>query len=54
MAQVVTIVTGHVDPDRAHEVADPYREGLKDGPPPEIEETFLLHGEDGRTAILSV
>ena len=41
MAEVVTLVTGLVEPDRAHELIDPYREALKDGPPPDLEETFL-------------
>lgn len=54
MAEVVTIVTGVIAPERAHEVADPYREGLREGPPPDIEETFLLRGERNRMAILSV
>lgn len=54
MAEVVTLVTGRVEPDRAHEVTDPYREALEDGPPPDIEETFLLQAEGGQMAILSV
>lgn len=54
MAEVITIVTGVIDPDRAREVSDPYREGLRDGPPPTLEETFLLRGDGNRMAILSV
>lgn len=54
MAEVVTIVTGVIAPDRAHEVTDPYQEALRDGPPPALEETFLLRGEGGRMGILSV
>jgi hypothetical protein len=54
MAEVVTIVSGLIQPDRLHEVADPYREALKDGPPPDLEETFLLQGDTGQLAILSV
>ncbi|MGH2450089.1 MAG: hypothetical protein ACRDGE_02225 [Candidatus Limnocylindria bacterium] len=53
MAEVVTIVRGLIQPDRVHEVADPYAEALKDGPPPDLEETFLLKG-NGQLAILSV
>jgi hypothetical protein len=48
------MVTGLVQPDRVHEVRDPYREALKDGPPPDLEETFLLQGDAGQMAILSV
>lgn len=41
-------------PERVEEVADPYGERLKHGPPPELEETFLLKGDTGQLAILSV
>ncbi len=54
MSAVVTIVTGRISADRVHEVADPYREALKDGLPPDLEETFLLQGDGGQLAILSV
>lgn len=54
MAEVVTLVSGLIEPGRAHEVLDPYREALQQGPPPEIEETFLLKGDGDQMAILSV
>lgn len=54
MAEVVTLVSGLIEPGRAHEVLDPYREALKQGPPPDIEETFLLKGDANQMAILSV
>ena len=54
MAEVVTLVTGIIAPERVAEVDGPYREGLRDGPPPDLEETFLLQGADGQMAILSV
>ncbi len=54
MSAIVTIVTGRISADRVHEVADPYREALKDGPPPDLEQTFLLQGDGGQLAILSV
>ena len=54
MAETVTIVTGLIQPDRVREVADPYEEALRDGPPPDLEETFLLKGDAGQLAILSV
>jgi len=54
MAEVVTLVTGSVAPERFEEVARPYREGVRSGPPPTIEETFLLRADDGGIAILSV
>jgi hypothetical protein len=54
MSKVVTLVTGLIGADRAHEVIDPYREALKSGPPAEIEETFLLKGDGDQIAILSV
>lgn len=44
MAEVVTIVRGLIQPDRVHEVADPYAEALKDGPPPDLEETSCSRG----------
>lgn len=54
MAEVVSMVTGLVQPDRVHEVSDPYREALRDGPPPDLEDTFLLRRDAGQLAILSV
>lgn len=54
MAEVVTFVTGHIQPDRVAEVVGPYQEALKNGPPPDLEETFLLTGDAGQVAILSV
>ncbi|NJD28270.1 MAG: hypothetical protein FIA92_08225 [Chloroflexi bacterium] len=54
MAEVVSIVTGTVSSDGLQQVADAYRSGLSEGPPPEIEETFLLEADGGRVAILSV
>ncbi|MBA2444509.1 MAG: hypothetical protein H0V49_04170 [Nocardioidaceae bacterium] len=48
MAEVVTLVTGLIDPDRLDEIAGLYREALKDGPPPDLEETFLLRGNTGK------
>jgi hypothetical protein len=54
VAEIVTLVSGIVAADRAHEVVDPYREGLESGPPPEIAETFLLREEGDRLSILSV
>jgi hypothetical protein len=54
MAEVVTIVRGVIPAGREHEVVDPYRAGTREGPPPEIEETFLLRSDGGRMAILSV
>jgi hypothetical protein len=54
MAEVVTIVRGAIAAERESEVIRPYREGLKEGPPPAIEETFLLRSVDGQMAIVSV
>lgn len=54
MAEVVTIVTGVIAPERANEISDTYQEALREGPPADIEETFLLRGEGGRIGILSV
>ncbi len=54
MAEAVTIVRGVIAPDRNHEVADRYREAVKDGPPPTLEETFLLQADGGEIAIVSV
>jgi hypothetical protein len=54
MAEVVTIVSGFIEHRRVDEVADPYREAIKDGLPPELEETFLLKGDISRLAIVSV
>ncbi|CAN5646449.1 hypothetical protein BH24CHL9_BH24CHL9_00810 [soil metagenome] len=54
MAEVITLVTGTVAPERVREVLEPYREGVAGGPPPTIEETFLLRSDPGDLAILSV
>lgn len=54
MAEVITMVSGQITPDRIHEVIDPYREALAGGPPATLEETFLLRGEGDQLAILSV
>lgn len=54
MAEVITMVTGQIAPDRVHEVMDPYRQALAGGPPPDLEETFLLQEDGGQLAILSV
>jgi hypothetical protein len=54
MAEVVTLVSGRIQSDRVAEVTDPYREALKNGPPPDLEETFLLAGDAGQVAILTV
>lgn len=48
MAEVVTFVTGHIQTDRVGEIVSPYREALKNGPPPDLEETFLLTGDADR------
>jgi hypothetical protein len=44
MAKVVTLVTGLIQPDCVAEITDPYRNALKNGPPPDLEDTFLLEG----------
>ncbi len=54
MAEVVTLVTGYVEPDRVAEVAETYRKALQSGTPPDLEETFLLGASDGRVGVLSV
>ncbi|MGH2489739.1 MAG: hypothetical protein ACRDFR_09015 [Candidatus Limnocylindria bacterium] len=54
MAEVVTLVTGRIPAERVDEVTDPYRQALKDGPPPTLEETFLLRHEGEEIGILSV
>lgn len=54
MGAVITMVRGKVLPERVSEVADPYREALKEGPPPDLEQTFLLQDADGQLAIMSV
>jgi len=55
MAEVVTLVTGRVRAERVDEVTDPYRQALRDGPPPDLEETFLLRREgEEEIGILSV
>lgn len=54
MAEVVTLVTGVIPAGREGEIVDPYREALTEGPPPDLEETFLLRGDAGEIGILSV
>lgn len=54
MAEVVTMVSGRIEANRIREVVEAYEEGVKDGPPPTIEETFLLRDDSGEMAVLSV
>ncbi len=54
MAEVVTLATGRIAPDRFREVSDPYKEALRSGPPQGLEETFLLKADGAELAILSV
>jgi hypothetical protein len=54
LAEVVSIVSGAIDPARLEEVEDRYTKALKDGPPAAIEETFLLKADDGAIAVVSV
>jgi hypothetical protein len=54
MAEVITVVTGRLPPDRMIELEAAYREVLRDGVPPTLEETFLLRTTDDRVAILSI
>ncbi|CAN5618673.1 hypothetical protein BH23CHL8_BH23CHL8_21120 [soil metagenome] len=54
MAEVVTLVTGTVEPDRVREVVEPYEAALAGAPPPALEETFLLRSGAGELAILTV
>ena len=54
MAEVVTIVSGIVARERANQVIEPYRDALKEGLPPTLEETFLVMGEADQMAIVSV
>jgi catechol 2,3-dioxygenase-like lactoylglutathione lyase family enzyme len=54
MAEVVTLATGTVSADGMRRIAEAFRIGLAGGPPPEIEETFLLEAAAGRVAIMTV
>src|SRR5687768_7739789 len=54
MAEVVTMVSGVIDPGRVDEVLEAYRDALRDGPPPDIGETFLLQEDGHRLSVLSV
>ncbi len=54
MAEVVTLVTGYVEPDTIPEVTATSRKALEGGTPPDLEETFLLSGAAGQVGVLSV
>lgn len=54
MAEVVTHVTGVVQPDGAHQIAEAYRAAVAEGLGPAIEETFLLGADGGRVTIVTV
>ena len=54
MAQLVTIVSGTVPPERVTDVQDEYERSVADRLPPGLERTFLLQSEPGVIAIASV
>ncbi|HEX7173185.1 MAG TPA: hypothetical protein VF365_11350 [Candidatus Limnocylindria bacterium] len=54
MVEVITIVTGNVPEDRLAELERAYRELMRDGVPPMLEDSFLLRANDGRVAIASL
>jgi heme-degrading monooxygenase HmoA len=54
MANVVSLVRGIVPAERTDDLERAYTQALRDGPPPAIEETFLLKADGGQVAILSV
>jgi hypothetical protein len=54
MAELLTLVRGVIPAERSQEVRDRYREALENGPPPAIEETFLLETDTGEMAIASL
>ena len=54
MAEIVTIVSSVIAPERLADIEQPYREAIEGGLPPGLTETFLLRGEDGRVTIVSV
>ena len=54
MAEVVTLVTGRLEPDRAREMAETYRGLLARGLPPTLEETFLVRGDNDVWGIVSI
>ena len=50
----LTFVSARIPPERREEVVRPYSEGVADGLPPSLRQTFLLLGEDDTVAIASV
>lgn len=54
MVEVITFVTGKVPEDRVAELERAYRELVRDGTPPTLEDSFLLRTDDGRVAIASL
>lgn len=50
----VSIVSATIPAERRDEVVGPFREMVGRGLPPEIRETFLVEGDDGSMAILTV
>jgi len=54
MAEVVTLVTGRISPDRMAELEDAYRVLVQGGVPPTLEDTFLVKATDDRIGILSL
>jgi hypothetical protein len=54
MAEVITIVTGRIRPDRFAELDAAYREVIGRGLPPTLEDSFLLRTAEDQVAILSI
>ena len=53
MAQVITLVTGDIPPDRAEALEEAYRELVRGGLGPALEDTFLVRAGD-RVGILTL
>jgi hypothetical protein len=54
MAEVISFVTGSIPPERVAELEAAYRDLVHGGPPPALEDTFLVKTDDGRMGILSL
>ena len=54
MAEVISLVTGSIPPERIAELEAAYRDLVQGGPPPTLEDTFLVKTDDGRFGILSL
>lgn len=54
MAEVISLVRGHVDEAGAQHIVDGLRAAIEEGLPPFIEETFVMRSGEDEVAIMTL